>query len=118
MTASRPKEPEAAKTAVFNAKNAELFGLFMCGMFAAAIAKLREFQTAGGRLFILRRRVVPVLALGALQCNNFAHLSILTDFADFHRPANPSELEPGGESITPPTRLALPFLCYARLKLT
>jgi hypothetical protein len=53
---------------------------------AAGIAELRELQTAGGRLLVLRRRVVPVLALGALQCDNFAHLSILTDFAGFHRP--------------------------------
>jgi hypothetical protein len=51
---------------------------------AAGIAELRELQTAGGRLLVLRRRVIPVLALGALQCNNFAHLSILTDFAENH----------------------------------
>jgi hypothetical protein len=49
---------------------------------AAGIAELRELETACGRLFVLRRRVVPVLALGALQCNNFAHLSILTDFTE------------------------------------
>jgi hypothetical protein len=51
---------------------------------AAGIAELRELEAASGRLFVLRRRVVPVFALGALQCNNFAHLSILTDFADFY----------------------------------
>jgi hypothetical protein len=50
---------------------------------AAGIAELRELETAGGRLLVLRRRVVPVLALRALQCNNFAHLFILTDFADY-----------------------------------
>ena len=53
----------------------------MIRVLAAGIAELRELKPAGGRLLVLRRRVVPVLALGALQCNNFAHLSILTDFA-------------------------------------
>ena len=55
---------------------------------AAGIAELRELQTPGGRLLVLRCRVVPVLALGALQCDNFAHLSILTDFADFRFPSS------------------------------
>jgi hypothetical protein len=41
---------------------------------AAAVTKLLELQTAGGRLFILRRRVIPFLALSALQCHNFPHL--------------------------------------------
>jgi hypothetical protein len=54
---------------------------------AAGIAELRELQTASGGLLVLRRRVIPVLALGALQCNNFAHLSILTDFAEIHASA-------------------------------
>jgi hypothetical protein len=48
----------------------------------AGIAELRELKPARGGLLVLRRRVVPVLALGALQCNNFAHLSILTDFTE------------------------------------
>jgi hypothetical protein len=43
---------------------------------AAAVTKLLELQTAGGRLLVLRRRVVPLLALGALQCHNFTHFSI------------------------------------------
>jgi hypothetical protein len=45
----------------------------------AALAELRELKTAGGRLFVLRRRVVALLALGALQCHNFPHLRILSD---------------------------------------
>jgi hypothetical protein len=57
---------------------------------AAGIAELREFEAACGRLLILRRRVVPVFAIGALQCNNFAHLFILTDFTEIHTsPQNP-----------------------------
>jgi hypothetical protein len=59
-----------------------LLRLFVIRVLAAGIAELRELQTAGGRLLVLRRRVVPVLALGALQCDDFAHLFILTDFAE------------------------------------
>jgi hypothetical protein len=51
---------------------------------AAGIAELRELEAAGGRLLVLRRGVIPVFAIGTLQCNNFAHLFILTDFAEFH----------------------------------
>jgi hypothetical protein len=45
----------------------------------AALAELRELETAGGRLLVLRRCVVALLALGALQCHDFPHLRILTD---------------------------------------
>ena len=48
-------------------------------MLAAAATKLLELQAAGGRLLVLRRRVVPLLALGALQCYDFPHPAILTD---------------------------------------
>jgi hypothetical protein len=40
---------------------------------AAAVTELLELQTAGGRLFVLRSRVIPLLALSALQRNNFPH---------------------------------------------
>jgi hypothetical protein len=49
-------------------------------MLAAAVTELLELETAGGRLLVLGRRVVPLLALSALQCHNFPHFSILTDF--------------------------------------
>ncbi len=45
----------------------------------AVVAKLLELQTTRGRLLVLRRRVVPVLALSALQCHDFPHFSILPD---------------------------------------
>jgi hypothetical protein len=45
----------------------------------AVVAELLELQTARGRLLVLRRRVVPVFALSALQCHNFPHFSILPD---------------------------------------
>jgi hypothetical protein len=45
---------------------------------AAAVTELLELQTAGGRLFVLRRRVIPFLALSALQCNNFPHFQTLS----------------------------------------
>jgi hypothetical protein len=40
---------------------------------AAAITELLELQAARGRLLVLRRRVIPFLALSALQCHNFPH---------------------------------------------
>jgi hypothetical protein len=57
---------------------------------AAGIAELRELQATGGRLLVLRRRIVPVFAIGALQCDNFAHFFILTDFAETHSAAKPT----------------------------
>jgi hypothetical protein len=42
-------------------------------MLAAAVTELLELQTARGRLLVLGRRVIPFLALRALQCNNFPH---------------------------------------------
>jgi hypothetical protein len=48
---------------------------------AAAVTELLELKTASGRLLVLRRRVVPLLALSALQRNNLAHLSILSQFS-------------------------------------
>jgi hypothetical protein len=52
----------------------------MRGVLAAAITELLELETASGRLLILRRRVVALFALPALQCNNFPHFLILPDF--------------------------------------
>jgi hypothetical protein len=42
-------------------------------MLAAALAILLELQTARGRLFVLRRRVIPLFAVAALQCDYFSH---------------------------------------------
>jgi hypothetical protein len=42
-------------------------------MLAAAVTELLELETAGGRLLVLCRRVIPLLALSALQCHNFPH---------------------------------------------
>ena len=42
-------------------------------MLAAAIAKLGEFKATGGRLFILRRRVIPLFAFRTLEGNYFTH---------------------------------------------
>ena len=49
-------------------------------VFAAAVTKLLELETASGRLLVLRRRVVPFLALSALQCHNFSHLKSFQRF--------------------------------------
>jgi hypothetical protein len=45
----------------------------------AALAELCKLQTARGSLLVLGRGVVTFLALRALQCDDFAHLRILTD---------------------------------------
>ena len=45
---------------------AELFRFFVRGMLAAAIAELRELKPASGRLFVLRRRVIALLAFRTL----------------------------------------------------
>jgi hypothetical protein len=73
MTASRTKEPEAAKKQYLIPKTTGLFGLFVWGMLAAAIAELRELKAARGRLFILRRRVIPLFAFRTLESNYFTH---------------------------------------------
>jgi hypothetical protein len=53
--------------------NAELFRLFVRGMLAATIAKLGELKPAGGRLFVLRRRVIALFAFRTLEGNYFTH---------------------------------------------
>ena len=45
----------------------------MICMLTTGVAELRKLETASGRLLVLRRRVVSVLALGALQCDDLAH---------------------------------------------
>ena len=45
----------------------------MIRVLATGVAELRKFETGGGRLLVLRRRVISVLAFGALQCDDFAH---------------------------------------------
>jgi hypothetical protein len=47
---------------------------------AAAVTELLELKPASGRLFVLGGRVIPFLALCALQCHNFPHLSILSGY--------------------------------------
>ena len=42
-------------------------------VFPATVTELLELETARGRLLVLRRRVIPLLALSALQCDNFPH---------------------------------------------
>jgi hypothetical protein len=42
-------------------------------MLAAALAKFLHLETTCGSLLVLRRRVVALLALGALHGNDFPH---------------------------------------------
>jgi hypothetical protein len=46
---------------------------------AAAVTELLELQATRGRLLVLRRRVIPLLALSALQRHNFPHFKILSE---------------------------------------
>jgi hypothetical protein len=50
-----------------------LLHFLVAGMFAARIAKLPRLHPLGMLLLILRRRVVAVLAIRALQRNDFSH---------------------------------------------
>jgi hypothetical protein len=54
-----------------------LLRLFVVRVLAAGVAELRELKSARGRLLVLRRRVVPVLAHRTLQGDNFAHCLLL-----------------------------------------
>jgi hypothetical protein len=49
-------------------------------MLAAAVTELLELETARRRLFVLRRRVVPLLALSTLQRHNFPHFQSFSGF--------------------------------------
>jgi hypothetical protein len=59
---------------------------------AAAVTELLELQTASGRLLVLRRRVVPLLALSALQRHNFTHFKFLSVVSDQFSVINLSDL--------------------------
>jgi hypothetical protein len=43
---------------------------------AAIRAELAQFDPLGRRLFVLRLRIVAVLALAALKSNDFAHFDL------------------------------------------
>jgi hypothetical protein len=49
-----------------------LFGLAVWGVFPIMPAKLLELELLGHRLLVLRRGVIPPLALGALQRDDLA----------------------------------------------
>ena len=55
------------------ANTPRLLRLFVSCVLAARVAELRELQPTRRRLLVLGRRVVPVLALRALQGDNLAH---------------------------------------------
>jgi hypothetical protein len=46
----------------------------------AGVAELGELETTGGGLLVLGGGVVPVLALGALQSDNFTHCGYFLSF--------------------------------------
>jgi hypothetical protein len=46
------------------------------GVLAALATELGEFQTLGRGLLVLGRRIVPVFAITALQCNDLSHFNL------------------------------------------
>ena len=47
----------------------------------AGIAKLGELQPSRGCLLVLRGRIVPILTIRTLQCNDLAHNNFLSSVA-------------------------------------
>ena len=45
----------------------------MRSVLAAAVTELLQLKAAGDRLFVFRRRVVPLLTIRALHCDVFPH---------------------------------------------
>src|SRR5947209_5743646 len=54
-----------------------LLGFLVRRMLAAGVAKLLELETASRGLLVLGRRVVTVLAVRALERDDFAHFVVL-----------------------------------------
>jgi hypothetical protein len=67
-----PKETQNRSTRCL-LQNEKLLNLFVPGVLAARIAELPCFHAFGMLLLVLRRRVVAVLAIAALQRNDFSH---------------------------------------------
>jgi hypothetical protein len=67
-----PKKPQTAPPDACS-KNGKLLNFFVPGVLAARIAKLPGLHTLGVLLLVLRRRVVAVFAIAALQRNDFSH---------------------------------------------
>ena len=53
-----------------------LLGLFVRSSFVTPRAVLLVFDSAGLLFFVLGRRIISSLAVGALKCNNVSHDSI------------------------------------------
>jgi hypothetical protein len=67
-----PKKPQTAPPDACS-KNGKLLNFFVSGVLAARVAKLSRFHALGVFLLVLRRRVVAVFAIAALQRNDFSH---------------------------------------------
>jgi hypothetical protein len=71
-----------AVTGFAEASYAELLGFPVRVVLSAVRAELLHFKTASGGLLVLGARVVPVLALGALERNDFSwHFLLLPGLA-------------------------------------
>jgi hypothetical protein len=54
-------------------RNEKLLHFLVRRLFAARVAKLLRFHPLGVLLLVLRRRIVAVFAIAALQRNDFTH---------------------------------------------
>ena len=68
-----------------------LLHFFVAGVLPARIAELRGLQPLGMLAAVLRRRVIPVLTIVALQCDDFSH-------GVYRCPRRPSLRLPSSES--------------------
>ena len=66
MTASRTTGATGSKKNHNFSQKMGLLGLFVGRVLPAALAELRELEAAGGRLFVLRCRVVALFAIRTL----------------------------------------------------
>jgi hypothetical protein len=65
--------PKGKSVPLKPAENQNLLDFFMRRMLSTRVTKLFGLHPVRMLLFIFRGRVVAVLALAALQCNDFAH---------------------------------------------
>jgi len=90
----------------------------MRGMLPARVAKLGELQPTRGCLLVLRRRIVPILTIRTLQCNDLAHNDFLSSVASHlgWQAACFSRRSRSPPPDTPRRRVKVPATCIPELK--
>src|SRR6267378_42360 len=83
-------------------ENEDLLHFLVRRLFAARIAELLRLQPLGVLFFVLRRRVIAVFAIAALQRNDFAHRLILSRSARYSM----ISVTAPAPTVWPPSRIA------------